>query len=167
MNALDYAIKMEKDGEDYYLKQAELNKNNSLHMVCMLLAKEENEHAELLTQLANYLPEKLEESNTYAEIKNIFSETENFKSDIKDLASQLDFYRFALENEQKSIDTYEDFLKKADNDNEKKVFEFLLVQEKEHFEIIGDIVNILENAEQWVESAELCERGLLKYSLLT
>ncbi|TCW39547.1 rubrerythrin [Thermohydrogenium kirishiense] len=41
MNPLEYAIKMELDGVDYYNKQAELNKDNELYNVFKEMAKDE------------------------------------------------------------------------------------------------------------------------------
>lgn len=154
MDVLKYAIQMEKDGEAYYTKQAEINKDNPLFTVCTLLAKEEKGHAELLESKMNNLPYELKDSEAYEHAKNIFSDTENFQSGIKEVPGQLDFYRFALENEQKSIDLYMDFLAKSEDEKEKQLFEFLVAQETEHYEIIDDLVRMLTNAEQWVEDAE-------------
>jgi len=41
MNPLEYAIKMELDGVQYYNKQAELNKDNELYNVFKEMAKDE------------------------------------------------------------------------------------------------------------------------------
>ncbi|MEX1376325.1 MAG: ferritin family protein [Eubacteriales bacterium] len=154
MDVLKYAIQMEKDGEAYYTKQAEINKGNPLHTVCMLLAKEEKGHAEILESKMNSLPYKLSESEAYEKAKNIFSDAKTFTSEIKETPDQLEFYRFALENEQKSIDLYMDFLADAEDEKDKVLFEFLVAQETEHYEIIDDLVRMLTNAEQWVEDAE-------------
>ncbi|SNX55184.1 ferritin family protein [Thermoanaerobacterium sp. RBIITD] len=48
MNPLEYAIKMELDGVDYYNNQAELNKDNELYNVFKEMAKDEMTHAEIL-----------------------------------------------------------------------------------------------------------------------
>lgn len=82
----------------------------------------------------------------------------DFKKEAKGLPSQLDFYNLALENEQKSIDLYKESLSKAQNDDEKALYKFLLKEEKDHFEIIDELVKLLTHAEQWVESAEFGTR---------
>lgn len=158
MNILKYAIQMEKDGEAYYTKQAELSKGKSLYTVCMMLAKEEKKHAEILNRKLNNLPYELQESQIHTEVKSIFGEMDNLKNEIKELPSQLDFYKFALEKEQKSIDLYKGSLSKSQNDKEKALFDFLIKQEIEHFEIIDELVKLLTHAEQWVESAEFGTR---------
>lgn len=158
MNIIKHAIQMEKDGEAYYTKQANLNKGTSLHTVCMMLATEEKKHAEILSNKLNNLSYELKESDTYAEAKNIFANVSDFKKEAKGLPSQLDFYNLALENEQKSIDLYKESLSKAQNDDEKALYKFLLKEEKDHFEIIDELVKLLTHAEQWVESAEFGTR---------
>jgi len=155
---LEQAVKMEKDGEIYYTKQAELNMNNSLYKVCMLLAKEERRHAELLENKLNSRPVKLKKSETYSKVKNIFEATENLKSEVENITNQLDFYKYARENEQKSIDMYNDLLSLSGNDEDSDLFKFLIEQEKDHFMIMDEIVKMLTNAEQWVESAEFGTR---------
>jgi len=154
MNILEYAIKMEREGEAYYRKQAEINKNGSLNKVCLLLADEEKAHAAILESKMNSQKYTLDKSEIVSQTTNIFSELENMKSEIKEIPSQLDFYRFALENEQKSIDLYEGFLSESTKDDEKELFSFLIGEEKNHYAIIDELVKLLANAEQWVESAE-------------
>lgn len=145
---------MENDGEKYYIEQAELNMGNSLHTVCMMLAEEEKIHAEILGSKMNSLPYKMQNSEIYTKTRNIFDKAGDFKSIIKELPSQLDFYRFVLENEQKSIDLYEDFLSGVQNDKDKDLFNFLIAQEKVHYKIIDELIKLLSHAKQWVESAE-------------
>ena len=154
MNALEYAIKMEKDGEKYYAGQAEKNKNNSLHPVCSILAADENRHARILGKKINDLPYDLVNMDTYSTTKNIFSGIGDFKSEIKSMPSQLDFYTMALEKEKQSIDLYTDFLAKASTADDIKLFEFLIKQEKQHFEIFDELVELLRRPEEWVENAE-------------
>ncbi|MBN2878733.1 MAG: ferritin family protein [Clostridia bacterium] len=154
MNILEYAIKMEKEGEAYYRKQAEISKNSSLKKVCLLLADEEKSHAAILENKMNSKKYTLEKSEIVSQTENIFSDLENMKSEIKEVPSQLDFYRFVLENEQKSIDLYEGFLSESTKDDEKELFSFLIGEEKNHYALVDELVKLLTNAEQWVESAE-------------
>ena len=60
----------------------------------------------------------------------------------------------ALGKEKQSIDLYTDFLSKASNDEEKTLFEYLIRQEKQHYEIFDELVTMLRNSEDWVENAE-------------
>jgi rubrerythrin len=154
MNALEYAIKMEQDGEKYYAGQAEKNKSNSLHQVCSILAADENRHARILSKKINDLPYDLVNMDTYSTTKNIFKGIGDFKSEIKSMPSQLDFYSMALEKEKQSIELYTDFLAKTSTADDIQLFEFLIKQEKQHFEIFDELVELLRRPEDWVENAE-------------
>lgn len=154
MNILAVAIAMEVDLEQYYLKQAEENKDNSLNQLFIMLAKDEREHANLLRSRAEELNYELEASETLVESKKTFKEMEDFEVDIKDLPSQLDSFRLALEMEKKSIAAYEKMLADTEDEKAKELFEFLIDQEKGHYQIIEQLVIHLTRPEDWVEDAE-------------
>lgn len=154
MNALEYAINMEIDGENYYSEQAKLNHHNSLEVVCLLLAKAEHNHAQLLQNKAAGLTYELSDDDSYSKIKNVFKDAGDFKSDIKVTPNQLDFYRTALEKEKQSIELYTNLLSNAADAHEKALFNFLIEQENQHFSILDEMVTMLRHAEEWVESAE-------------
>ncbi|HHX62869.1 MAG TPA: ferritin family protein [Epulopiscium sp.] len=154
MNVLAVAIAMEVDLEQYYLKQAEMNKDNSLNNVFTMLAKDEREHANILRSKSEELSYELKASETLVESKRLFKEIENFALDIKELPTQLDSFRLALEMEKKSIDAYEKILAETTDEKAKGLFEFLINQEKDHYKIIEQLVIHLTRPEEWVEDAE-------------
>lgn len=154
MNDFKFAIEMENDGENYYREQAEINKDNGLYTVCLKLAEDEKNHARILTDMMNQLPVKLMESETLSNVENIFKGIDDIKVEGKNIPSQLDFYRIACEKEQQSIDLYTKYLSVAEGFAEKELFEFLIKQEKYHYEVLDNIVELLKRADEWVENAE-------------
>ena len=154
MNVLEFAMKMELEGEKYYTEQAEINKSNSLSTVFVMLAKEENRHSEILKNIANKLPCDLQESETLSEAKNVFSSITANKEEIKHIPNQLGVYRLSLEKEKESITLYRKYLSEATDDDSKRIFEYLIKQEEDHYAIIEQLVLLLSRSEEWVESAE-------------
>ncbi|PRR81696.1 ferritin-like domain-containing protein [Clostridium vincentii] len=154
MNVLEFAIKMELDGEKYYNDQAKITTDSSLKTVFLILAKDENSHAKILQKRSNKLSYELENNETLSETKNLFKGIKDFKSDIKQLPNQLDLYRVALEKEKESITLYEKLLLESEDDESKEFFSYLLKQEKEHYEILDELVLQLNKSNDWVESAE-------------
>lgn len=154
MNTLDFAIKMELDGEQYYKKQAEINKENNLYSVCMMLAADESHHAKILISMKERLAVELQDSDTLQKAKNVFSGIGDIEMALKPIPNQLDFYRMASEKETQSIELYSEMLSKAEDKQEAEVFEYLIGQEKQHFEILDNLAELLRHAEEWVESAE-------------
>jgi len=154
MNIIKFAIDMELDGQKFYSEQAEINNNNELHSVCLMIAEDERKHAEILTDQLNNTDFQLVDSKTLSKAKNIYAGRGDIKSENAEIASQLEFYRIAMEMEKKSIELYMDFSSKAVNAKEKELFDFLLMEENQHFQVLSEIVNLLQNSEEWVEFAE-------------
>lgn len=151
MKNIEFAINMELDGVKFYTKQAELNKNNNLYTVCEMLANDEKRHAQLLIDSARNNSFKLSGKETDPNKENVFSNIS--QQELKDIA-QFDFYKLALEKEKESIDLYEDFSKEAVEASEREFFDYMVNQEQHHYNILDNIVTMLQNSEEWVESAE-------------
>lgn len=154
MSALEFAIKLELDGEKYYNEQAQLNKDNELSSVFKILAAEERMHAEILERYAKDENYKLVDSKAYSEFESVFANMENFSSNIKTAPEQIDAYRLALTKEQEMIDLYKKMHKEVKSKQDKELFAFLVEQEKIHYRLFDDIIQHLIKAEQWVEDAE-------------
>jgi len=150
MNNLEFAINMEHDGEKFYKRQAEINKDNSLNTVFLLLEKDEAHHAQILQNKFN----ELTDNNTLSQVNNVFKESKGFISEFEKIPNQLDAYKFALEIERKSIDLYTSFLSESTDDQSKELFEFLIKQEKDHYTIFEELILLIERPEEWVENAE-------------
>ncbi len=158
MNILEMAISMEHDLEKYYYEQAELNKDNGLHVTFSLLAKEEENHVRILENYQDKISFELVDEDMFAEARNMFRNIKDFKSEIKDLPSQLDSYRMALEKEKESLLFYQAQKDATDEAKLKEVFSYLVLQEDRHSEILEQLIQMLTNPEEWVESAEFGER---------
>jgi len=154
MNDFKFAIDMEHDGEKYYRQQAEINKNNSLHPVCLMLADDEKKHARILTDKMNENPCQLIDTNTLTRAINIFEGIGDIKIEGIETASQLDFYRIASDKEKQSIELYTKYLFQAEDSREKELFEYLIGQEEQHFAVLNELATMLRHTEDWVENAE-------------
>lgn len=129
MNIFKFEIDMELDGLKYYSEQAEVNKNNMLYPVCLMMAEDEKNHAKILTDKMNNIDFLLMDSDTLSNAKSIFEGIGDIKSPIKEIPTQLDFYRIASKMEKKSIDLYTDLSSKAVEVKDKKLFDYLIMQE--------------------------------------
>lgn len=152
MNSLELAINMELEGKRFYLQQADKAEDRGLRSIFHTLAEEESIHARILKSKAETLSYELVDTN--AEIKNIFVEIGSYKDIIKHIPDAVDVYRLALENEKRSIDLYKEMLQEAADDKDKKIFEFLIEQENDHYKVIGQLIELVNRPNEWVESAE-------------
>lgn len=154
MRSLEFAIKMELDGEKYYLEQAEKYKDTNLHTVFLELAKDERKHAKILRDRANLLTPDLLGTTSYDKYRNVFQDAGDFDSAIKETLDQLDVYYLAMDKEKESIDLYREMLSEATDQNDKEIFEFLIKEEEIHYAILEELSSHVSRAKEWVESAE-------------
>ncbi|QIB70045.1 ferritin family protein [Aminipila butyrica] len=152
MNSIERAIKLEIDGRNFYLQQAESATNNGLKSIFHTLAEEERIHAQILQNKAEALSYEL--VDTYAEIKNLFLEIEEYRDLIALAPDAVDAYSTALENERRSISLYTEMLKEATNEEERQVINFIIEQEKGHEKMMEQLVEMVSRPREWVESAE-------------
>lgn len=154
MDTLDLALTLEHDLEKYYNEQAEKNKDNSLFVVFTMLAGEEKIHADILMGKADKLELKVQDKNILTEARGLFKQLGDLKSDIKDLPSQLDSYRMALEMEHKSLNFYKNLQDNSTEEKAKETYSYLIKQEDIHCVILEELVKLTTRPEEWIESAE-------------
>ncbi|NLJ40347.1 MAG: ferritin family protein [Clostridiales bacterium] len=154
MHLLEFALKMELDGEKYYMEQAEKFKDTNLHIVFKALARDERKHADIIRFRMDRVAPDLLDSDALDQYRNVFQGAGDFKSAIKFTLDQLDIYYLALEKEQESIDLYKKMLSEAANYYDQRTFQFLIKEEESHLEILDDIVSHVSKARDWVEDAE-------------
>ncbi len=149
MSILDNAVKMELEGEKLYLDMAEANKDNSLHIIFLALAKDEANHAKILRdKIAGVSADLSADSTTMA---SVFGDASAFQFAGKKPA-QVDIYRSAQEKEKESIALYKKMT--AEDASAEALTAFLIGQEEEHFLILDEIVKAVDRPNEWVESAE-------------
>lgn len=155
MKNIEFAINMELEGIKFYTKQAMINKDNGLYTVCAILADDEARHAKMLIDSLRNDSFKLSEQTVAPNQKNVFSDMS--EKEIRNIG-QLDFYRIALEKEKESIDLYAEFSQNATEPSEKKFFDYMVIQEQHHYNILDELASLLRHSEEWVESAEFGTR---------
>lgn len=154
MELLDLALSLEEDLQIFYHQQAKLHEGNSLQNVFILLEQEEVNHAKILKSYQEDIVLPLNDSDILSNVQSIFKEIKDFNMVIKDIPSQLDVYRMALEKEEESLKFYKDLYDKTKEEQSKKVFGYLISQEDKHCIILEELVKLVNRPEEWVESAE-------------
>jgi len=153
MDALKFAIQMEKDGEAYYLDQAKKNEGNSLRQIFDMLAREEHKHATILESVSKGLPYEL--ANDAGESRqNLFAQAKDFASEIKALPEQAELYQAAVDMEQKSVDLYTGMQAETSDPVMQKLFLFLIKEEQDHLTVMEDLYSYVNRPNNWVEAAE-------------
>lgn len=135
----DYAIKMEEDGEQYYREQAEKAPTKEIADIFIMLAEEEEKHAEVLRVHDNYTEDSYRQMERNYDF-NLFEQQLALLYD-EPYISPREVFTHAVEMEQKSIDLYEDFLSKATDEADKTLLNFLVGQEIQHRDLFQKLLD--------------------------
>lgn len=157
MKTIKFAIDLETSAAKYYQDQATIFKDYPVTQVFEMLSKNALQYIKLLQYYDKQLDVEPELPDS-TELNNFYENLENFKCDYSLIPKQLNAYQKALELERKSIQLYSDFLKKTTDEEGRKLLEFLIKQEKEHYAFIEELVRLLRRPDNWVEDAEFGRR---------
>ena len=152
MDIYEYAMQMEKDGEDYYREISHKTANAGLQNILTRLADAEVKHYKVFQSMKNNEDIPDTDAGILAGVKNIFiSMREEEQTGID--SSQAELYRKAQEIEKKTRDFY---LEKADevNASQKTVFLKIADEEKKHYLILEKIIDFVTRPETWLENPE-------------
>ncbi|MHC4594919.1 MAG: ferritin family protein [Planctomycetota bacterium] len=153
MNIFEYAMQMEKDGEDYYRQLAQQTANKGIRTILTMLADEEVKHYNAVEKMKTEKPQ-ITETKILTDAKNVFVQIKEsgggFDFDIR----QTELYKRAQDIEEKSRDFYTDKANEVEEKYQKEVFLRLADEEKKHYFLLENIVEFVSRPETWLENAE-------------
>lgn len=160
MNAYDYAMQLEKEGEVFYRQLAEEANHEGLSKIFTMLANEEVKHYKMFEKLAkNSETVTVPNMEVFKEAKEVFSEMSKDAVAYSFEDQQIDFYRRAIKTEDKA---YEQYLEKANemtNIQHKEIFLKIAEEELKHKVLLENILEYVEQPSSWLESAEFRNIG--------
>lgn len=155
MNIYKYAMKMEKDGENYYRELANKTEDIGLQNILKMLADEEVRHYNIIEQMMkSKTSAELAETGILKKVKNIFIKIKGKNLVFNFDLPQINFYRKAQEIEKKSYKFYIEMSDKVEIESQRKVFLKLAGEEKKHMFLLENLVEFVSRPETWIENAE-------------
>jgi len=153
MNIFEYAMQMEKDGENYYRQLVQQTANKGLRTILTMLADEEVKHYNAIERMQTAEPQ-MAETKILTDAKNVFVQikesNEKFGFDI----GQTELYRKAQDIEKKSRDFYLEKANETEKKYQKRIFQKLAEEEKKHYFLLENIIQFVSRPETWLENAE-------------
>ena len=155
---LDKALAMEKKGQRFYKEASNESTNDVTKRMFGFLANNELLHIESIEKFYNTLKEKGEfpevdlESmkSKRAEDLTLFArDVAEFKGKVKQRGDDVKACEFAMEFENSGYKYYENMLKKAKDEKLKKLLNFLLQEESQHYEGIMNLHTYLTDSQNW------------------
>lgn len=153
MKIYDIAMKMEMEGEEYYIALAEKCSHYGVRMVFLSMANDERKHYKIIREMSDY-DGNLEESKVLTHVKSVFSEIKNSIDSFALPKGVVEAYQHAVELEKASIEFYQEYSCKTNEDCERKVFDQLIKEEETHLRVLENLIELVKRPGEWVESAE-------------
>lgn len=156
--ALHKAIKMEEKGYSFYKEASEKSTSNITKKTFGFLAESETFHIENIKKFYNILKEKgklpkvnLEDPRQKrTEDSTIFSKSvSELKEKIKKDDDDKKACEFAMQFEKDGYNYYENMLKETQNKNLIALLNFLLEEEKRHYDLIMSMYTYITDSHNW------------------
>lgn len=153
MDIYEFAIRMEKDGEQFYRTLAEQTNHKGLKAVFNLLADAEVKHLKVIEKLMLSDTDYSGSSNILKDAKNIFESmdpetVQQFKG------TEINLYQKALIIEEKSHDFYTEQAIEVEGEKKREVLLKLAEEEKQHIRLMENLIDLVSRPETWLENAE-------------
>jgi len=153
MDIFDYAMRMEKDGENYYRQLVKKTDNKAIKAIFTMLAEEEVKHYKTVAQMKTERPQ-MAETTVLADAKNIFTQMKNSGQKVDFAAEQRKLYEKAQDIEKKSEDFYREKASEVEQQYQREIFLKLAEEEKKHYLLLENIIQFVSRPQTWLENAE-------------
>lgn len=160
MDVFDFALQMELEGEEYYRGMAERVQYDELKKVLLALADDEHRHYKIIKQAQDQVFQQIEEEPFLEKVKNVFSGNKDAEIITQLRSEQIDVYRSALVKEKESVELYKKLQAESEKETVKNIFNQLMQEEERHAEQLEHIIDMLNNVNDWVESAEFNHKDI-------
>jgi rubrerythrin len=152
-NIFDFAMQMEKDGEEYYRQLAQQTNNKGMKNILTLLADEEVKHYNAIEQIKTQQAQ-IADSKILSDAKNVFVQLKESGDSFDFNKNQTELYEKARDIEKKNRDFYTEKANEVTEGYQKELFLKLAIEEQKHYVLLDNIIDFISRPEQWLENAE-------------
>lgn len=150
MNAIEIAIRMETDAITFYTDAAKKTKNPVGKKMFLTITEDEKRHLKMLSQIFKGLDIKMKDVSPMKNIKTVF---EGLKGKMMERVSatsnELEAFKIAMQMEKEGIKFYKKTAKEAKKEKEKKLFERLVHEEEQHYNIFANTYFFMSDTGSW------------------
>ncbi|MDZ7642463.1 MAG: ferritin family protein [Desulfurivibrio sp.] len=158
MDIYQFAMQMEKDGENFYRQLAREATVPGLAKIFTLLADEEVKHYQMVGKLAQQENKpQLADTRILNDVKNVFKGMREEKEELAiDPTAASNSYRQACEIEEQSGKFYREKAEEVADEHQRQILRQLAGEEDNHLRIMENILEFVSRPEpgKWLEDAE-------------
>lgn len=150
MNAIEIAIKMEKDAIDFYREAAEKTTHPVGKKMFLSITEDEKRHLQMLSQIFKEVGVKIDEVSPMKNMKTVFaSMKDSMMQKITATKDELEAFKIAMQMEKEGIEFYKKTEAEVQKEKEKALFARLIKEEEQHYAIFSNTYNFMIDTGNW------------------
>ncbi|MBI5056547.1 MAG: ferritin family protein [Nitrospirae bacterium] len=150
MNAIEIAIKMETDAIKFYQEAADKMAHAVGKKMFLSVREDEKRHLEVLSQIMKGLDIKSSDVSPMKKIKTVFEEMKDeMLHKVEATTDELEAFKIAMGMEKEGVEFYRKSVEGAKTGKEKDLFERLIKEEQQHYDIFANTYFFLSDTGSW------------------
>jgi rubrerythrin len=150
MNAVELAMKMEQDAIDFYGRAAELTKHPVGKKMFLSIMEDEKRHLKVNECILNRVKIDPEQASPLKAIKTIFADMkEHLAERVQATTDEMQALKTAMEMEKEGVEYYKKLAAEAKDPKEKKLFEMLISEEEQHYQVFANTYFFMSDSGSW------------------
>ncbi len=150
MNVMDVAKKMETDAVEFYAEAAKKTAYPAGKKMFETIVEDEKRHLEIISKLIEGLDVHMDDVHPLKNIKTVF---ETMKDEMMEkvaaTSDELEAFKIAMQMEKEGLNFYTKLAAEARTEKEKSLFEKLIQEEQQHYNIFASTYDFLNDTGNW------------------
>jgi len=150
MNAIEVAIKMEKDAIDFYREAAAKTEYPVGKKMFLSITEDERRHLKLLSAIFKDIGITLDDVSPMGNIQTIFKTMKDaMMQRVAATKDEIDAFRIAMQMEKEGVEFYKKAEADAPSEKEKALFRRLVKEEQQHYDIFANTYSFMSDTGNW------------------
>jgi len=150
MDALELAMKMEKDAIAFYAEAARKTKSPAGKKMFQTITEDEKQHLEMVSQIIKGLNITHEDTSPMKKVKTVFeSMKDEMMKKVVATADDLEAFKIAMNMEKEGLEFYKKTLAGSKKEKERALLEKLIHEEQQHYDMFANTYQFLANTGNW------------------
>lgn len=150
MNAIEIARKMETDAIKFYTEAARKTKYPAGKQMFETIVADEKRHLEIVNQLLKGMDVHMEDVHPLENIKTVFEEMKDeMMEKVEATSDELEAFKIAMKMEKEGLEFYKKLSSESGTEKEKTLYEKLVREEQQHYNIFANTYNFLNDTGNW------------------
>jgi rubrerythrin len=150
MDALELAMKMERDAITFYSEAARKTKHPAGKKMFQTITEDEKRHLKMVSQIIKGLSITHQDVSPMKNVKTVFeSMKDELMRKVEATADELEAFKIAMGMEKKGLEFYKKMLTGSKKDKERTLLERLIQEEQQHYDLFANTYQFLSDTGNW------------------